>query len=134
MSLDQVLLDTNIIIDLFSGNPLVSEAVLAKRKVFLPVPALGELYRGAFASVRQAHNLKQIEDFAAEVPVLVCDADTARRYGQMKQSLRAKGKLIPENDLWIAALARQHSIAVMTRDEHFNWVSDIVVDFLAASP
>lgn len=130
MSLERVVLDTNIVIDLFAGDPAVAEAILAKRKVFLPVPALGELYRGAFESTRQAHNLSLIGELVAELPALYCDIGTAIQYGRLRQAMKARGRLIPENDIWIAALASQHSLAVMTRDQHFRLVPDLQVDFL----
>lgn len=130
MSPDRVVLDTSIIVDLFAGDPLVADAVLKKRQVFLAVPSLGELYRGAFGSVRRAENIEQIEEMLGEMPVLNCDVGTARSYGQVKQSLRAQGKQIPENDVWIAALSLQHSLALMTRDEHFKWVDGLSLDFI----
>jgi tRNA(fMet)-specific endonuclease VapC len=126
----QVVLDTNIVIALFAGDPKVTDALARKIAVFLPVPALGELYRGAFGSMRRDENLNKIEGFASAVTLLSCDAMTARHYGELKQDLRIKGRPIPENDLWIGALARQHSLAVMTRDEHFKQLAGIPLDFI----
>ncbi len=53
------------------------------------------------------------------------DAQTARRYGQVKDSLRQKGRPLPENDLWIAALAEQHSLVLVSRDAHFAEVEGL---------
>jgi tRNA(fMet)-specific endonuclease VapC len=50
--------------------------------------------------------VRRIEDFAAIITALSCDTNTARHYGQIKNMLRAKGRPVPENDLWIAAVAR----------------------------
>jgi tRNA(fMet)-specific endonuclease VapC len=57
-----------------------------------------------------------------------CDAATAREYGRIKEILRAKGKPIPENDIWIAAMAVQHGLTLATRDQHFGEVPNLVVD------
>ncbi|MDP9267536.1 MAG: type II toxin-antitoxin system VapC family toxin [Acidobacteriota bacterium] len=130
MSHERVLLDTNVVIGLFAGDPRISDRLAAKQEVFLPVPTLGELYRGAFGSTRRSENLRRIEQFAQAVPVLSCDAVTARHYAELKQALLERGRPIPENDLWIAGIAAQHSLSVMTRDAHFNELRGVEVEFL----
>jgi tRNA(fMet)-specific endonuclease VapC len=60
--------------------------------------------------------------------VLACDLDTAREYGVIKNALREKGRLIPENDIWIAAIARQHDLTLVTRDEHFKEIKHLKVE------
>lgn len=127
---ERVLLDTNIVIALFAGHPVISERVAGKDALFLPVPVLGELYRGAFGSSRRNENLRRLEGFAGAVAVLSCDATTARHYGEVKQALLERGRPIPENDLWIAGLAAQHSLSIMTRDRHFTELQGMEVDFL----
>jgi tRNA(fMet)-specific endonuclease VapC len=69
--------------------------------------------------------VSRIEEFAAITTVLSCDTQTARYYGQIKNMLRAKGRPVPENDLWIAAIARQHSLTLVTRDNHFNEIDGL---------
>jgi tRNA(fMet)-specific endonuclease VapC len=50
---------------------------------------------------------------------------TAETYSRVRDELRRKGRPIPENDIWIAALARQHDQAVVSRDGHFDDVPDL---------
>jgi tRNA(fMet)-specific endonuclease VapC len=57
--------------------------------------------------------------------VLGCDAVTAQQYGRIKNDLRSKGRPIPENDIWIAAVAVQHGLTVVSRDDHFAEVTDL---------
>jgi len=45
----------------------------------------------------------------------------------VKNALLAKGRPIPENDVWIAALARQHDLVLVTRDEHFAEVDGLTL-------
>jgi len=71
--------------------------------------------------------LAQLTSFAATVQILPCDAETARLYGDVKHRLMAKGRPIPENDIWIAAIARQHGLAVATRDAHFQQIGGLSV-------
>lgn len=58
--------------------------------------------------------------------VLPIDLATTRQYAKVRNELRAQGTPIPENDVWIAALARQHGLPVVSRDEHFDHVPRLV--------
>lgn len=93
-------------------------------EIFVPSIVLGELYFGAHKSSRAEKNLARIDEFAASSTVLDCDTDTAREYGLIKNRLREKGRPVPENDIWIAAIARQHDLVLVTRDDHFGAVED----------
>ena len=57
--------------------------------------------------------------------LLNCDADTASHYADIDDWLRARGRPIPQNDMWIAAVARQHGLPVASRDTHFDEVDSI---------
>lgn len=119
------LLDTNIVIAIFAEEPAVLERVTAAEEVFVPAVALGELYYGARKSARPEMNIGRIDEFAAAAAVLGCDASTAQQYGRIKNDLRATGRPIPENDIWIAAVAVQHGLSVVSRDDHFDEVKDL---------
>lgn len=119
------LLDTNIIIALFAGEVGIQRNLARDPSVFVPSIAIGELYYGALASGRKESNIHRIEDFIRVAAVLPCDADTALRYGEVKSQLRHKGTPIPENDVWIAAIAFQHGLTLVSRDPHFNQVEGI---------
>ena len=95
--------------------------------VFVPSIAIGELCFGARKSKRVRENPALIDEFAANSVVLGCDIATARRYGEVKNGLRLKGRPIPENDIWIAAMALQHGLALATRDAHFSEVEGLEV-------
>jgi len=122
------LLDTNIIIAIFSEEPAVLQRVAAAEEVFVPVIALGELYYGARKSARAAANIDRLDEFASATTTMGCDAATAQQYGRIKNDLRAKGRPIPENDIWIAAIAAQHGLTVVSRDDHFADVSGLPIE------
>ena len=122
------LLDTNILIALLAAEPNVVERIRSAEAVFVPVIALGELYYGARHSARVSENVERVAQLAATAAVVLCDLATAALYGDVKARLRAKGTPIPENDLWIAALARQHRLTVASRDEHFDAVPGLDVE------
>ena len=120
------LLDTNIVIAIFSKDNLVIEPLKMAEEVFVPTIVLGELYYGAQKSIRVEGNLRRINEFAESCSILLCDIGTSRRYGEIKNLLRAKGRPIPENDIWIAAIAKQHELTLVSRDDHFKEIGDFL--------
>ena len=122
------LLDTNVVIALFEGDPEIRARLDTVPEILLPSVALGELHYGASYSERPESNARRVDDFAATCTVLGVDAGTARQYGRVKGELRRKGRPIPENDLWIAALALQHGLQLASRDGHFDYVEGLQVE------
>jgi tRNA(fMet)-specific endonuclease VapC len=121
------LLDTNIVIALFAADASI-QGRLAAAEVFVPSIVVGELYYGARKSGKVADNVKRVDEFAADNTVLACDVVTAAAYGDVKAALRVKGRPLPENDVWIAALALQHDLVLASRDAHFNEVDRLRVE------
>jgi tRNA(fMet)-specific endonuclease VapC len=119
------LLDTNIVIALFASDPAVTERLKEAEEVFIPSIVFGELYYGARNSSRVVENVAKIEEFRAASAVLACDATTALHYGEVKFNLKRKGTPIPENDIWIAALAHQYDLVIVSRDQHFDSVDTV---------
>lgn len=113
------LLDTNVVVALQRGDDHVRAAVERSAEVYIPATALGELYYGALHSGNPARNVARVAELAAAAAVLPCDAETALVYGGLKAELRRLGRPIPENDVWIAAVAVQHGLTLVSRDAHF---------------
>ena len=118
------LLDTNIVAAILNQEEKLLARV-AGITVYIPSIVLGELYYGARKSARSAENIKRIETLLKGYDVLACDEATAVHYSQIKLELRLKGRPIPENDIWIAAVARQHELVLVTRDAHFAEVAKL---------
>jgi len=121
------LLDTNIVIALFADESAVKESLGNAQEVFIPGVVIGELFYGAHKSARAKENLARIDEFASSNLVLGCDTETARIYGDVKNALRVKGHPIPENDIWIAAIAIQHNLTLVSRDGHFKEIENLKV-------
>jgi tRNA(fMet)-specific endonuclease VapC len=119
------LLDTNIVIALFADEAIVKDNLAQASEVFIPSVVIGELCYGARRSGRIEANLARVDELVASSTIVVCDADTARHYGEVKNKLRLKGRPLPENDVWIAALALQHDLILVTRDAHFQEVENL---------
>lgn len=122
-----VLLDTSVIIDHFRGDPRITEALESAAAIYVPTIALGELYYGAFRSAYREKHLEQMRRFLPAVTVLGVDPQTSEQYGRLRAELAQAGVLIPENDIWIAAVAVQHGLRLAARDQHFGRIPGLEV-------
>ncbi|MDE0314285.1 MAG: type II toxin-antitoxin system VapC family toxin [Candidatus Poribacteria bacterium] len=122
------LLDTNIAIALFAGNPIVQEKVRDSDYVAVAPPIIGELCFGAQKSNKVSENLQKIDILVEQSRVFSCDLETARWYGIIKNQLRRKGRPIPNNDIWIAAIVMQHNLILVTRDSHFDEIESLQIE------
>jgi tRNA(fMet)-specific endonuclease VapC len=121
-----VLLDTTIVVDhLRAKSPALVERFKQTTTLYLPVTALGELLYGAYKSAFKAKGLKQIDDFIQLCAILGPDRRTADYYGQINAELGRK--LIPQNDIWIAAISLEHNLPLATRDQHFSFVPGLTL-------
>ena len=121
------LLDTNIVIVSFSGESAVADQIDDAAEYFVSSTVLGELFYGALNSANVDDNIRRVESFMASSGLLPCDAVTSQIYGGLKTELRRKGRPIPDNDIWIAASAKQYSLTLVTRDIHFDEVDGLPV-------
>ncbi len=113
------LLDTNIAIAFLIADESLQRPD-ASAQLYISCTAIGELFYGALNSNQIEENIQRLEDFIRDAVSVPCDDDTARIYGEIKTALRLKGRPIPDNDIWIAAVAMQHSLSLVSRDEHFS--------------
>lgn len=124
------LLDTNIIIDIFRGDSKAIARVNQIEVIYVPVIVIGELYFGANRSNQLQKRTSEIEQLEKMVTILEINRITAQIYGRIKEQLLVKGKPIPENDIWIAAIAAENEMVLLTRDGHFDHVEGIVIEKL----
>lgn len=123
-----VLLDTTVVVDhLRNKNPVITQRFEKTETLYLPLTVLGELLYGAYNSAFETEGLGQVKDFLKVCAILSPDERTAHIYGRIKADLKRKGKPIPQNDLWIAAVALEHNLPLATRDQHFSFVSGLTV-------
>ncbi len=94
-------------------------------KPYLCFICLGEYRQGLLNSTRSQNPLAMLEQLCAAWDTLHSDKITIAHYAEISNRLRAIGRPIPTNDIWIAALARQHAMPVLSRDRHFDFVEGI---------
>lgn len=118
----RVALDTNRYSDLSRGDELVVDLVATADEVWLPFVVLGELRAGFAAGTQGPRNEAVLRRFLLKpgVGIVYADEQTTHHYANVYRQLRSQGTPIPTNDMWIAALVLQHSLALCARDAHFD--------------
>jgi predicted nucleic acid-binding protein len=117
-----VILDTNALSAFVDGDAAIGEILRIQTRAAIPVIVLGEYRYG----ISESRNRRAYEAWlTAELPhfdVLAVTSETALSYAALRLELRRRGRPIPANDAWIAALALQHRLPLLSRDQHFESV------------
>jgi predicted nucleic acid-binding protein len=120
-----LILDTNALSAYLDRTPEAVEIVSAARELAIPVIVAGEFSFGiAHSRHREAYE-RSLQRMLDRCSVLDIGIETARHYAAIRLELKSAGKPIPANDVWIAALSRQHALPVMSRDLHFDFVAGL---------
>lgn len=129
MAIRNILLDTNAYVAFKQGRSEAVEVLQHAPRIGLNSIVLGELLSGFAVGRREQENRQELERFLASdrVDQLVVDIETAEHYAAMYRDLRSRGRPIPTNDMWIAASALQHGLAIFSHDGHFHEVPGLTV-------
>jgi predicted nucleic acid-binding protein len=121
-------LDTNRYTDFWVGAADVVRTIEAAEEVYLPFPVVAELRSGFLNGTRATENEKILHSFLQKpgVSVLFADDLTTIHYASISHQLRMGGTPIPINDVWIAAIAIQHGLALYARDKHFDQIPQLM--------
>ena len=120
-----MILDTNALSAIADGDESVVKVVAGADVLAIPVIVLGEYRIGIAQSRHRANYEDWLREWIAAVTVVDIDEGTTHSYAEIALEVRKIGKPIPTNDLWIAALCRQHSLPLLSRDRHFDLVSGL---------
>ena len=120
-----MILDTNALSALLDKEATLLEAIRDSRELALPVIVLGEFRFGISVSRRRDEYLAWLRRDLSLFRVLPVVEETSVYYATIRSELKAGGSPIPANDAWIAALARQHRMPIVSRDTHFDKVKSI---------
>lgn len=120
-----MILDTNALSAAADREPSALAIVSEAERIAVPVIVLGEYRLGIAQSRHRASYESWLQEWISSVAVLDIDEETSQSYAALGLELKRKGKPIPTNDLWIAALCRQHALPIVSRDQHFDVVPGI---------
>jgi predicted nucleic acid-binding protein len=120
-----MILDTNALSALLDEDAALLKVIGKSRELALPVIVLGEYRFGIAISKRRPEYEAWLARDLSLFRVLPVIAETSSHYAAIRSELKASGTPIPANDAWIAALARQHRLPIVSRDVHFDRVKNV---------
>jgi predicted nucleic acid-binding protein len=125
----RVALDTNRLTDLFQGDTALADLLGGCDEVWIPLIVLAEIKAGFHGGAAQHRNEILLRQLLAKptVDVLLPTRETAEHYARLFVQLKRAGSPIPVNDIWIAALALEQDLVLITRDRHFDRIPQLLL-------
>ena len=117
-----MIVDTNALSAMADAERGIASEVGKAQLIAIPVIVLGEYLFGIAQSRRRTEYEQWINKNLRNCHVLDVSSETAARYADVRLELKRSGTPIPSNDIWIAALCRQHSLPLLSQDRHFDRV------------
>jgi predicted nucleic acid-binding protein len=121
------LVDTNVIIRLLSGDERSVKLFDQAESICIPAIVAGEMFYGAENSTKRQENMSNFSNFLSQYEVAEVDLEVAQAYGEVKAQLKKDGVNIPENDLWVAAIAIARQFVLLTFDSHFSKINGLQI-------
>ena len=119
------LFDTNIIIGFLKNDIKIVERAGELEEINISVITVGEILYGANNSEKSEENIKKYKNFFEFCNIVNVTEKTAEFYAEIRYKLKKAGKPIPENDIWIAAIAVENGYTIITRDKHLKSIEFI---------
>ena len=124
---ESVLVDTSATILLFNGSKSATQAFNEEQiRCMFHRLCMANYFLGWKVGDRELEE-KKIKEFQQKSQFLSIDYATTKHYAKIAMALRLKGKPIPTNDMWIAAIAIQYQLPLLAKDKHFDLVDDLKV-------
>src|SRR4030042_5930899 len=123
----RIAIDTNIYTSFKVNDQSVVEAFRDCDFIGVDITVIAELFFGFSLGAKEKRNRQELESFlnSPRVEVLLHDIETAEYYALIIKRLKAKGRPIPTNDIWIAANAMKHGLALYSFDSHFEEIEGL---------
>lgn len=125
-------LDTSAYSAFNRGDKRLRAWFTSDNDIFVPIIVVGELRAGFAAGSRCKENEELLQRFldSTNVYIKTITDNTTVIYSQIYIKLREKGKTIGTNDMWIAAIALEQDNELLTLDNDFNNVPDLMLGTL----
>jgi predicted nucleic acid-binding protein len=125
----KILLDTNAYAAFKRNDPVALEVMRSSEYIGVNTIVLGELYSGFKGGNRENRNRKELSQFldSPRVETVMIDEETSEFYAKIYWDLKTKGNPVPSNDMWVAASAMRHGLALFTFDDHFKNIDGLLL-------
>ncbi|MHB0855299.1 MAG: PIN domain-containing protein [Rectinema subterraneum] len=123
----KILLDTNAYTAFMAGDQHVLSYMVDAEVVYISTIVIGELFAGFYGGDKVLQNKEELKTFLSKDSIKIIDVtmETAEIFGELKSALARKGRMIPLNDIWIAAHAIEYGSKLITYDEHFKNIDGV---------
>ena len=127
-----MLIDTNFYSALDKGDKQAIELIKAFNAMYIPIIVIGELYYGFYRGSQFEENTNKLDKFLSldKTEILHISRRTVEHYGDLAAFCREKGRVLANNDIWIAALALEHDLPLATFDRDFTVFKEYLGDKL----
>jgi len=127
MEIKRLLIDTNIYIEFLRGDENINNILSSADLIAFSVISIAEILAGFKVWSNEKKYLNELDQFLYSPRLLIyeIDCETSEFYAKIYNELCIAGNPIPTNDIWIAALALQHGIKLLTNDRHFTKVAGL---------
>lgn len=125
-----ILLDTDVCIEMLRGN----RRVIEKRQncdenIAVSFMSVAELYSGAEKSDHAGENLNLVDEFLFTVEILHTDLGILQKFGQLKARLTKMGTVLPDADLFTAAVALSKCSMLITGNiRHLGRIEELTIE------
>lgn len=120
-----MILDTNALSALAANNKSLVQKLAPATRIAVTLISLGEYEFGILGSSYRSELKTWLDALLLKCDVLQPNRDTLFYYAEIRNQLKEAGRPIPANDVWIAALVRQHTMPLVSKDRHFDWVAGV---------
>jgi tRNA(fMet)-specific endonuclease VapC len=120
-----VILDTNGLSGVVDGDAGLEPLLRKASQIAIPAIVLGEYRYGISQSRSRQYYERWLTEYLPKFMILEVNEETTIPYSAVRTELKKAGTPIPSNDVWIAALCRQHSFPLVSRDRHFDLVAGL---------
>jgi tRNA(fMet)-specific endonuclease VapC len=94
--------------------------------LFISTVTVAELYFGAYNSSRIGENVGLIDELVSEIQVASLGLEAGKLFGRKKADLKRKGEILPDSDLFIAAIAIANGLVLVSNNErHFSRIGEL---------
>ncbi len=123
----KIILDTNAYSGFMSGNQAVFDCIVDSETIFISTVMIGELFAGFHRGNKYSSNVEELTSFLNKDGIKTIDVtiETSEIFGEIKAGLSKMGKMIPLNDIWIAAHAIETGAKLISYDSHFKSINGL---------
>jgi predicted nucleic acid-binding protein len=120
-----MLLDTNALSALAARDEALLQTLGSAPRICLSIISAGEYVYGLTQSRHRNELAEWLEAFLSRAELLHLSRETLPYYAEVRRQLKEDGTPIPANDCWIAAIAKEHRLPVVSHDKHFDSVKGL---------